>query len=190
MNLWVQHVKEFASTHGLSYGCALSNPQCKTSYHSRKPLLQNRQKAHNNLKFYAQQALQNKTELKKKKQAQLKKKIKGGMIRIQPEPDKSFAQQLYDALPIDDKVTYKKYGETPQNKSVFRHEGRRQQAEANLANMIEHNGRFITFSHLPPAQQRQLYLNSPVTENDLRNMYSFYGKEVPQALIDLGKVMI
>ena len=97
MNSWVQHVKQYALTHGMRYSCALSDPQCKASYHSKKA-----SKSQVDLHMIVEKA-------------QAQKRMKGGMIRIQP--DKSFTQQLYDALPIDDKVTYKKYGETPQNKS-------------------------------------------------------------------------
>ena len=31
-NAWVQHVKEFAQRNGLTYGCALSTPECKETY--------------------------------------------------------------------------------------------------------------------------------------------------------------
>lgn len=36
MNKWVQHVKEFAKINKLSYGCALSMPECKESYKTGK----------------------------------------------------------------------------------------------------------------------------------------------------------
>jgi len=32
-NPWVNHVRNFAKTHNISYGCAISNPDCKSSYH-------------------------------------------------------------------------------------------------------------------------------------------------------------
>jgi hypothetical protein len=32
MNRWVQHVKDFANRTGKSYGCAISDPDCKASY--------------------------------------------------------------------------------------------------------------------------------------------------------------
>jgi len=38
VNRWVQHIKKFANEHNLSYGCALSDPQCKATYISSKPL--------------------------------------------------------------------------------------------------------------------------------------------------------
>jgi len=33
---WIQHIKDFAAKNNLSYGCAMSNPQCKASYVSAK----------------------------------------------------------------------------------------------------------------------------------------------------------
>jgi hypothetical protein len=31
-NRWIQHVKDFATRTGKSYGCAISDPECKASY--------------------------------------------------------------------------------------------------------------------------------------------------------------
>lgn len=35
-NAWVEHVRKFASKNGISYGCAVSDPECKASYHRQK----------------------------------------------------------------------------------------------------------------------------------------------------------
>lgn len=35
-NAWVEHVKEFARKKGVSYGCAISDPECKSTYKSKK----------------------------------------------------------------------------------------------------------------------------------------------------------
>ena len=35
-NLWIEHVKKFSKENGLSYGCALSMPECKASYQASK----------------------------------------------------------------------------------------------------------------------------------------------------------
>ena len=35
-NTWIQHIKDFASKNNLSYGCALSNPDCVKSYRQKK----------------------------------------------------------------------------------------------------------------------------------------------------------
>ena len=31
-NPWVEHVKKYAKDNNLSYGCALSTPECKNTY--------------------------------------------------------------------------------------------------------------------------------------------------------------
>ena len=31
-NKWIEHIRNYAKTHNLSYSCALSNPDCKKSY--------------------------------------------------------------------------------------------------------------------------------------------------------------
>ena len=36
MSAWVKHIKEFAKTKGIPYGKALSDPECKASYHANK----------------------------------------------------------------------------------------------------------------------------------------------------------
>ena len=36
-NAWVQHVKDWSARHNVSYGCAISKPECKASYHGKKP---------------------------------------------------------------------------------------------------------------------------------------------------------
>lgn len=32
MNHWIQHVKDYAKKHGMSYSMALKSPGCKSSY--------------------------------------------------------------------------------------------------------------------------------------------------------------
>ena len=35
-NKWVEHIKTFAKSHNIAYGCALSNPECLASYKVKK----------------------------------------------------------------------------------------------------------------------------------------------------------
>jgi hypothetical protein len=35
-NAWVEHIKRFARANGKSYGCALSDPQCRATYKNAK----------------------------------------------------------------------------------------------------------------------------------------------------------
>ena len=34
-NKWIEHIKSFAKAHNISYGCALSNPECLATYKSK-----------------------------------------------------------------------------------------------------------------------------------------------------------
>lgn len=34
-NKWVEHIKTFAKSHNIAYGCALSNPECLASYKAK-----------------------------------------------------------------------------------------------------------------------------------------------------------
>ena len=36
VNPWVQHIRNYASKNGQTYGCALSDPKCKDAYKSSK----------------------------------------------------------------------------------------------------------------------------------------------------------
>ena len=36
MSRWIQHIKDFAAKNNLSYGCALSNPECSRTYRATK----------------------------------------------------------------------------------------------------------------------------------------------------------
>jgi len=36
-SVWVQHIKDFASANNLSYGCALSDPECSRTYRLKYP---------------------------------------------------------------------------------------------------------------------------------------------------------
>jgi hypothetical protein len=160
MNSWVQHVKQYALTHGMRYSCALSDPQCKASYHSKKATSKSQVDLH---------------MIVEKAQAQLKKKkpkIKGGMIRIQP--DKSFTQQLYDALPIDDKVIYNKY-ETPQNKSVFRNP-----MYPGVAGLIYKKA--LPFLNLPIEEKIQLIRDGGISSNEVKDVYRLVNRPIPDEL--------
>lgn len=199
MNRWVEHVRSYASQHGLSYGCALSDPQCKASYHSDKSIKAKRGKAYVDLHMIVQRAKKNQEELKKKKQTQLKKRkvkvMKGGMVPI--HFDKSLSQQLYDVLPIEDRVTYNKY-ETlqtpPLNRNMWRYLGpaTRQQhvARQGLQRMVNEkdtrNRRFMEestrFVNWPIPQQIRSIKSGEVQPAQVEEMYHLIGRQIPDHL--------
>lgn len=41
MSAWIQHIKEFAKEKGLSFGCALSDPDCSKTYRMKKEMKKN-----------------------------------------------------------------------------------------------------------------------------------------------------
>lgn len=36
-NAWIEHVRKYARDNNISYGCAVSNPECKASYAKASP---------------------------------------------------------------------------------------------------------------------------------------------------------
>jgi len=40
-NAWVEHIKSWSKSHNVSYGCALSMPECKNAYNAKKPQNEN-----------------------------------------------------------------------------------------------------------------------------------------------------
>ena len=50
-NAWVIHVKKFASENNKSYGCAISDPECKSNYKkiNRKPKLKEEKPTYKNI---------------------------------------------------------------------------------------------------------------------------------------------
>lgn len=36
MNPWIEHVRQWSKSHGVSYMCAVSKPECKAAYQGRK----------------------------------------------------------------------------------------------------------------------------------------------------------
>lgn len=37
MTAWTEHIKDFAKRKGITYGCALSDADCKAEYHAKRP---------------------------------------------------------------------------------------------------------------------------------------------------------
>jgi hypothetical protein len=46
MNSWVSFVKEFSKKNNLSYGCAITNADCKSEYYKKKDFTKNKLKQH------------------------------------------------------------------------------------------------------------------------------------------------
>ena len=37
-NKWIEHIRAFAKSHNVPYGCALSNPECLASYKAKNKI--------------------------------------------------------------------------------------------------------------------------------------------------------
>jgi hypothetical protein len=46
MNPWVAFVKEYSKNNNISYGCAISKPECKEQYYKKKDFSKNKSKQH------------------------------------------------------------------------------------------------------------------------------------------------
>jgi hypothetical protein len=73
MTAWTEHVREYAKTHNLSYGCAMTEPNCKASYKAKKPQKLNKKETKENESMGAEEptgevnrTLHKKAEHKKK----------------------------------------------------------------------------------------------------------------------------
>jgi len=36
-NAWIEHIRRWSKANGVSYGCAISKPECRASYQAKKP---------------------------------------------------------------------------------------------------------------------------------------------------------
>lgn len=87
-NNWITHIKDYAQRHGLSYGCALSKPECKAEYREKypKPLTKKQQKAK------AEEEARLKAEEEARLKAEAEKKPKRG-----PKVKYATAEEKYKA---------------------------------------------------------------------------------------------
>ena len=37
VSAWVEHIRDFARRKSMTYGCALSDPECRAEYHAKRP---------------------------------------------------------------------------------------------------------------------------------------------------------
>ena len=61
-NKWVEHVKEFSRKHNIPYRSALSNPECRKSYHESKSKIL--PETINELSFFEKLAISNRQQQK------------------------------------------------------------------------------------------------------------------------------
>jgi hypothetical protein len=78
VNKWVEHIRAFAKKNGQSYGCALSDPKCKSSYHDAKgvPALETPMRTSRVIKANPPNPAEQKERDKKVKIAQMERQLK------------------------------------------------------------------------------------------------------------------
>jgi len=94
-NQWVSHVKEFAADNNLSYGCALSKPECKETYRAKYGVSKKLSKKDNILKMGAEDmdAPNIKMVIKEKKKRKPTLKLEEVMMEAEDNRSKMVATQ-------------------------------------------------------------------------------------------------
>jgi hypothetical protein len=75
---WILHIKDYAQRHNLSYGCALSKPECRAEYREKypKPLTKKQQKEKAEAEAEAKARAEAEAEAKAKAEAEAEAKAK------------------------------------------------------------------------------------------------------------------
>jgi hypothetical protein len=102
MSEWIQHIKNFAKEKGLTYGCALSDPECSITYQANK-LSNIRKKASNSANKTSMNAKLN----NKFVQNQLKETT-GLMKEDVNVAEKKVARPRANTLPTEETLTERK----------------------------------------------------------------------------------
>lgn len=85
MTAWTDHVKQYALTHGISYGQALKDPKCGAQYRSAKAVAPSHLKGKSAKSYQVQDKA--KEALLKFQEAKMKRANKGKKVGLSPEPD-------------------------------------------------------------------------------------------------------
>jgi hypothetical protein len=96
MNSWVSFVKEFSKKNNLSYGCAITNADCKSEYYKKKDFTKNK------LKQHKENIVSMNSKLNKKiVETQLKETsgMQGEDINVNPPPVKTMRLKVKKMTP-------------------------------------------------------------------------------------------
>jgi hypothetical protein len=114
-NQWVDHVKKFAADNNLSYGCALSKPECKETYRAKYGVSKKLSKKQNIEKMGAEDfdAPNMKLVIKEKKKRRPKELV------IEEEPEETI-------IPVKPKIKFnrinigtRQYYIDPRNNALY-----------------------------------------------------------------------
>ena len=120
-NQWVSHVKEFAADNNLSYGCALSKPECKETYRAKYGVSKKLSKKDNILKMEAEDNRSKMVATQEKK-----KKVLASLPKPKPVPEEPAMEIEVKAKPVKTKtqlkkitIQQKKYLIDPRNNTLY-----------------------------------------------------------------------
>ena len=158
-NQWVDHVKKFAADNNLSYGCALSMPECKESYRAKYGVSKKLTKKQNIEKMEAEDfdAPNMKLVIKEKKKRRPKELV------IEEEPEETMEiivkpKKAKAVIPIRDKK--KDYGNREQILESF--------DVKTLRKFLKDNFDYVAS---PQLTKKELVLNILLAEADLPIKY-------------------
>lgn len=115
-NQWIDHVKKFAADNNLSYGCALSKPECKETYRAKYGVSKKLTKKQNIEKMGAEDfdAPNMKLVVKEKKKRRPKELV------IEEEPEETIIIPVKPKVKLNRiKIGTKQYYIDPRNNALY-----------------------------------------------------------------------
>ena len=113
-NRWVDYVKKFAADNNLSYGCALSKPECKETYRAKYGVTKKLTKKQNIEKMGAEDFRSKMVATQEKK-----KKVLASLPKPKPEPEQIIAPVKTKTQLQKITIGKKKYYLDPRNNALY-----------------------------------------------------------------------
>ena len=126
-NAWVIHVKKWSAANNKSYGCAVSDPDCKSSYKktvkvkplTKKQQMKEKENESNEIQMMEQEEKKQRQEEKKKAQVKYLKEQEEMVKYYEEEREKERNNQLYLSEFLDIKIVKKERGIPPEEMKYF-----------------------------------------------------------------------
>lgn len=109
VNSWVEHVRKYAKDNSLSYMCAATDPECRSSYKARKDAVARSTKGMKTVKNRAKQSkkLFGELNVERLKRATPKPRAESPMFGMSPEMVRSSENRdLYPVINFDGASAY------------------------------------------------------------------------------------
>jgi len=126
-NAWIIHVKKWSAANNKSYGCAVSDPECKASYKkpikvkplTKKQKIKEKEYETNEMEMMEQEEKKQRNEEKKKAQLKKDKENEAMMKYYEEEREKERNNQLYLSDYLDIKIVKKESGVQPEEMTIY-----------------------------------------------------------------------